>query len=172
MREKDLEDMVNQYAQEMRCVLGIPVHEIVGVYLTNTKQEHGSCTKFQEYGMIFCKIKISKYCVLEGEYFLQNIILHELCHAATSMGAHHGKEWKEIAKKVGDYYHTDIERTENHSKKIQDMLTKYVVSCKTCGHKWNYIRKGKVVKTIQENGGKGYTCPYCNTSAHFEVKEK
>lgn len=74
-------------------------------------------------------ISLSKHLVRMEKHELadvENILLHEIAHALAGPGQGHGKEWKEIAVKIG----CDGQRC--HSLELKPHP--HVLACVMCGH--------------------------------------
>ena len=149
-------DLVDFYTCELRDFYGFDVRELEGIKFTHAVNTHGWCMTHANNNRF--TLGISCYRVADGEEALKETILHELCHAIASHGAGHGKEWRDIAKQVGDIYGVHIERCNPHSIKVAEATKRYVVKCDSCGATWGYMRKGRFVKAVMENHASTWTC--------------
>lgn len=142
-----VQEIVEYYAKDMRQH-GIPVRKIHKVRINNSVNFYGSCKLFREFPNL-ADITISNMTVACGKESLKNTIIHELVHASLPINENHGKQFKELAKKVSKIYHTEIkqygERTKESEQFTQEQY-KYKVTCNKCGYSWYYIRKTKFVK--------------------------
>ena len=146
---------------------GFNVRTLECIKFTHTYKTHGWCLTNSDNNLF--TLGISCYRLADGWQAVRTTILHELCHAIASHGAGHGKEWKEIADKVGKLYGIHIERRNPHSIKVREAAKRYVAKCDTCGATWRYMRKTKFIKDVLKNHASTWTCS-CG-GHHFSMVE-
>ena len=76
------------------------------------------------------------------------------------------------AKEVNDCYSFyNIKRTTSAEEKhintnYKESNYKYKVSCSKCSNSWLYLKKTKVIRSLEENKDKDrFKCPYCGGKA-------
>lgn len=114
-------------------------------------------------------ITVSRYTYLEGEEFLKNTILHELCHAIKEcLHEVHGPKWKWYARKVSALYGTVIKRTgpAPKARALRRKNCSWKVFCEACNATWYYQNKTKFVSAAQRNHAEGWTCG-CGAKGRF-----
>ena len=147
---QSMETIVNYFAKDMRSH-GIPVRTIRKVKVNNSVRYYGCCKLYYKDDTI-ADITISNMTVANGSDSIKNTIIHELVHASLPIGENHGKQFRELAKKVSKIYHTDIKQCGDRTKESEEFRKqqyKYKVTCKQCGSTWYYIRKTKFVTCPQ-----------------------
>ena len=123
---------------------GFDVRELENIKFTHAMNTHGWCMTYSNNHKF--TLGISCYRVADGEEAVKETILHELCHAIASHGAGHGKEWQDIADKVGHLYGIKIQRCEPHSITVEENAYRYVAKCDKCGAIWRRMRKTAFIK--------------------------
>lgn len=167
--KKRIHDMIFKY-REIMIQNGLPVYRILGIVYGRSVSALGICSKFSCFKT--CFITISEL-VLHDEESIKNIILHELCHALPDTIGH-DKQWFMYVSKVNKLFNANIQQyatkeEARYARTVIKQKTKYKVMCNDCGEHWEYMRKPKIVKAIEDNKGYKYTCPQCQ-GYNFSVK--
>ena len=144
---------------------GFKVRRLQRIEFTETVSQHGCCVLWK--GRNVWQLRLSWYRLQDGWEAIRNTILHEICHAIAPFKEGHGPVWKKIAKQIGDLYHIKITRTSPHTDKVKAMTSKYLGKCDKCGKSWGYTRKTKLVKAVEKDHAKDWTCK-CG-SHHFSL---
>jgi predicted SprT family Zn-dependent metalloprotease len=112
----------------------------------NKRRSFGTCYFLSK------RIMISRWhAVNDPEKHVLDTLRHEIAHALAGKDAGHGPEWKRWAVLVG----ATPERCMNHSDATECIRPpgKYVATCPTCGHVYNFYRKPKQLT--------GWNCKKC-----------
>ena len=156
--------LVKSYIEDLRNN-GFNIRELEEIKFTHAVNTHGRCRTYATNNEFI--LGISCYRVVDGWEAVKETILHELCHAIASYGAGHGKEWRDIAKKVGSIYGIKITYSAPHSIKVYEAAYRYIVKCDECGAIGRYMRRTKFVKAVMEKDTSTWKCA-CG-SHHFSM---
>lgn len=127
----------------------------------------GRCTlKKDNNNHFYYEIQINKFHnELSPRQDIMDTLIHEIIHSLPNC-MNHGKIWAAIASKYNKAYNTSIYRTSkgsdaynNFVKSKEQQKSSYSLSCSSCGRKWSYKRKTKLIKLVLN--GKKIKCPYC-----------
>ena len=94
-----------------------------------------------------------------------NTIVHELIHTCDGC-MNHGTLWKYYANKMNQKYGYHVQRTNSStSLNAEPAPANYIVTCTNCGAEYRYMRKGKVVKLLEQRGeNSGCRCGVCRSN--------
>lgn len=180
-REKEhVRNLIQKYRQELVEIHHFEVAPVCEVRFGYATTEWGSCgfvdvvevrhSQYEKHNEVI--ITISRYTYLEGEEFLKNTILHELCHAIKQCrGECHGPNWKLYASKISALYDTDIQRADSadKTKALLKKTFKWKVSCESCHATWYYRVATKFVVAVAKNHAEGWTC-CCGAKGQFMLE--
>lgn len=156
-------ELILSYNKQVASFLGREALTIIPIGSWNAVKTHGSC-HITRRGVI--EIRISKYLVKEED--IKNTILHELCHAYAPWRCGHDWQWKQLAEKVGNKFHTRITRTSNreHSSELDSRVV-CEITCPVCGKVTKYYRKSGIYYHPET-----YYCNDCGnkTLGHLQIK--
>lgn len=167
--KKRVHDMITKY-REIMIQNELPVYRINRIVYGRSISTLGTCRKNNYFKV--CTITISDL-TLYSEDSLKNTILHELCHALPDTVGHN-KQWFLYVSKVNKLFNANIQQYASkeearYARTVIKQKAKYKVVCNNCGEHWEYMRKAKIVKAIEDNKGYKYICPQCQ-AYNFSVK--
>ena len=111
------------------------------------------------------RIVISAFVLKESECDFLDTIRHEYAHAMSvrkygvNAGNGHGYYWKKCCCIIGCKDETTREATEAQKAALQNRK-QYVIYC-SCGRKFIYYRKSKIVSMIEKGNCATLKCPVC-----------
>lgn len=152
--------------QRLDKLLFIDTSKVEIVFSKRTVKRHGSCQcKRTSSGTYFpVKIMIADFLRYGDDSIFWDTVRHEYAHAAaailTGKNCGHNSVWKAICRKVGCTGRVYAESTAASRKRAQD-AAKYAVTCLGCGEVSLYMRKGDIVKRLEEGKGAGVMCTIC-----------
>ncbi len=152
--------------------LNIPFGRIAELKVSHTLNSYGDCRKISN---LYYRIRVNKTLLEEAsDDSIKNTIIHEMLHTCPDC-FNHGKTWQAYANLVNDAYPKYcISRLgsyeETHVRLKNENNAKYVITCKSCGHKYFYYRNCRIVKLISNNNDL-CRCAFCkNNNLSLEVK--
>ena len=100
---------------------------------------------------------------------VHNTIMHEMIHSISKTYMNHGWQWKAAGERVCNYYNfTEITRVHDGlTDEEKENISKYTVTCKSCGAKTYFTRKTKIFKIVQCKAAK---CKHCG-GIEFNIKQ-
>lgn len=109
---------------------------------------------------------------------VHDTIMHEVLHTLPGC-MDHGEKWQNYASIIEKYEpRYTISRLGDCTeyKEVLHQKSKYIITCKGCGHVFYYQRRGRIVNMMIEAKMRGIEktgafCPYCN-SKNFELEIK
>jgi predicted SprT family Zn-dependent metalloprotease len=115
-----------EFAQELAVDYGLRDWK---VELDNAVRRFGCCHHSRKL------ITLSRHLIgLNDQVQVLDTILHEIAHALAGPGAHHGPEWKRVARAIG----CSAERC--YSESVIQPSPRYFLRCSHCGHTAKRVR--------------------------------
>ncbi len=111
------------------------------------------------------KITIGKWLLNKPRRLVDDVLVHELCHAVIGCTGHKEK-WQKTCKRVMKTFPSlhlaQFIGDELVNLEVDEVDVPYVVVCPHCGKRWFYYRAGKVVKALLA-GDTSHHCWDCGT---------
>ena len=179
-----LKDLEKEMRECLKIIedLGIPTHNEKVRYIVEINKKPtkylGLCTRISNNPITF-EIKFNgPYFKVANPQDVHDTIMHEILHTLPGC-MNHGKFWQRAAKTIesfeSKYTITRLGNCEEYKELYQDS-SKYVITCRTCGKKFYYRKRSKIVnriieaKLLGDNTQTGAFCPYCKSN-NFSIEE-
>ena len=168
--------MVYDYAEELRR-LGYKVLPIRRIKFSSAVKCFGRCRlHVKNQKPVAATITIGEVCWHAKDYSLKSTVLHELIHAMADT-ENHGVLFQKYAAELSRYYHVPI---STHAQSEESEAVKadgyadfaYIVECKKCGARFEYLRRSKFVEDVAKGRGNLWRCRKCRSNNFVLVKWK
>lgn len=164
-QKNDAVILVYRFAQELRD-LGYNVLPIRAVKFGKAVKTFGSCRR--HYVGNHCAdvtITINEVCWYAAEYSLKSTILHELIHAMSDT-VHHDAAFKKYAAELSRRYNVPIAvyAADDEWAAVranEGVHFPYRVVCCFCGKTYEYLRRAKIIRDIENGSGDRWKCRQC-----------
>lgn len=122
-------------------------------------------------GLVVKEIRLADFIFNEPADLFYDTVRHEYAHAVVKLRhpmEHHGHDevWNAVCLEVGcnpnRLTYVPVEVLSQHEDK-----SKYLLTCKTCGARWKFYRKTKLIQNMLAGNAKA-VCPRCKQT-DFEL---
>ena len=157
VEKSKVNEMLNEEIKKVKDI-GIVVEPISPVVeYSKSRSTYAVCVRRQKVynGEVYkAYIKMSEYFLGASEIEVRACLMHEVLHACKrSWGCGHGKEWKELARRVNKAYGYKITRLgaqldgykDYDLSSIVSKRIKYVCVCTKCGTRYERSRMSNMV---------------------------
>ncbi len=158
-----LEDVRREY-DRLDGLCGVDTRGIELKVSKRASKRYGSCRSTRN---VPETIYITDF-IFDCEQAFWDVIRHEYAHALVMLRyprEHHGHDavWKAACREVGCVpcaVSRDPAAEEKAQKKTEKRIH-YVITCRSCGHMWQYMRKPKYLSLMEKGRPIFIRCPYC-----------
>ncbi len=163
MSRYTLEDVRREYDRLDR-LCGVDTRGIELKVSKRASKRYGSCRSTHN---VPERITITDF-ILDCEEAFWDVIRHEYAHALVMLRyprERHGHDavWKAACREVGCHPSASNRSPEADAlaRTRAERRINYVISCRTCGHIWQYMRKPKYIRMLETGRPTKARCPYC-----------